>query len=275
MASSSQPAGRSADHRGVLARGSPKGRECPPATTQHGNPQPCAPWAARVPEMEFSACVTCGSSASTTAGPDCSSPSTATRSWRPWSTTRSSTRPAGRTDGTAGREQQDTATDRRTDRWTPRSTSCVRAGESPTELAEAAGVDVERVVRFARPVLQEREHVAAAAQQVVVRTGALDGPLGEVVADRLEGVVSDADASWDAWRREDGRWVISLNFRDDVQRRTARWSFDPATVAEVPAAVEAPASFDDVVSTEDVSNEDVADEIADELAALGLQPVAA
>jgi hypothetical protein len=64
---------------------------------------------------------------------------------------------------------------------------------------------------------------------VVVRTGALDGPLGEVVADRLAHVVSDTDTRWDAWRREDGRWTVSLTFRDDVQERVARWSFDPTT----------------------------------------------
>src|SRR6478735_3956153 len=117
-----------------------------------------------------------------------------------------------------------------TDELRPREIQArVRAGESPADLAAAAGVDVERVARFARPVLQEREHVALAAQQVVVRTGALDGPLGEVVDDRLASIVPDPDTAWDAWRREDGRWTIALNFRDDVQRRTARWSFDPVT----------------------------------------------
>src|SRR6478735_8195998 len=129
-----------------------------------------------------------------------------------------------------GDEQAERQVDTTTDELRPREIQArVRAGESPTDLAASAGVDVERIARFARPVLQEREHVALAAQQVVVRTGALDGPLGEVVDDRLAGVVSDPDAAWDAWRREDGRWTIALNFRDDVQRRTARWSFDPAT----------------------------------------------
>src|SRR6478735_237698 len=131
---------------------------------------------------------------------------------------------------TDGEGQAEHQVDTTTDELRPREIQArVRAGESPAELAAAAGVDVERVARFARPVLQEREHVATAAQQVVVRTGALDGPLGEVVEDRLAHVVTEFEPVWDAWRREDGRWTVSLTFRDDVQQRVARWSFDPTT----------------------------------------------
>ena len=45
----------------------------------------------------------------------------------------------------------------------------IRAGESPDEVAAAAGVDVDRIAAFAAPVVAEREHVAGLAQMHPVR----------------------------------------------------------------------------------------------------------
>jgi hypothetical protein len=176
----------------------------------------------------------------------------------------------------------------------------VRSGESPESVATASGVELERVQRFARPVLQEREHVADTAQQVLVRTGGVEAPLAELVDDRLAHL-GNTERTWDAWRRDDGRWAVELSFFDESGPRTARWSFDPHTRSvsvdddtaraiteggHVPAAVEdaaappaeAPArgaarrllSVPDLPSNTDAYDED---EITDELAALGLQPV--
>jgi len=203
-------------------------------------------------------------------------------------------------------EQADRQVDTATDELRPRDIQArVRAGESPEELAAASGVELERIARFARPVLQEREHVASAAQGVVVRTGALDGPLGEVVADRLSHVVDRAEPAWDAWRRDDGRWTVALTFRDDVQQRTARWTYDPNTNSvtvddetarwltegtSIPApsqpapADRRPARARRLLSVPDIADEtdataaaddELAAEISNELAALGLQPVPA
>src|ERR687896_492699 len=45
----------------------------------------------------------------------------------------------------------------------------IRAGETPEQVAEAAGIRVERIMRFAHPVLQERERVAEQAREARVR----------------------------------------------------------------------------------------------------------
>ena len=45
----------------------------------------------------------------------------------------------------------------------------IRAGQSSADVAAAAGVSVERIMRFASPVLAEREHVATQAQRSVLR----------------------------------------------------------------------------------------------------------
>src|SRR5215475_3351720 len=72
----------------------------------------------------------------------------------------------------------------------------IRAGETAEEIADAAGVPIDRVRRFEGPVLAEREYRAQEAQRATVRSPGDSGPgprLGEVVAERLVelGVVPD------------------------------------------------------------------------------------
>src|SRR3712207_3000804 len=45
----------------------------------------------------------------------------------------------------------------------------IRAGETPEQVAQASGIRVERIMRFAHPVLQERERVAEQAREARVR----------------------------------------------------------------------------------------------------------
>lgn len=107
----------------------------------------------------------------------------------------------------------------------------IRAGDSAEAVAAAAGLPLERVERFAGPVRAEREHMAAAAQRAPVRrrSDGVDAPLGELVAARLDARGLDPETmSWDAWRREDGRWAVRLEFRDRDRLHAAQWVYDPA-----------------------------------------------
>jgi hypothetical protein len=45
----------------------------------------------------------------------------------------------------------------------------IRAGETPEQVAAASGTRVERIMRFAHPVIQERERVAEQAREARVR----------------------------------------------------------------------------------------------------------
>src|SRR4051812_15161880 len=88
----------------------------------------------------------------------------------------------------------------------------IRSGESPETVAEAARTTVDKIMGFATPVLAERAYVAQQALKASVRRRAGDGPigqLGEAVEQRLStrGVEPES-VSWDAWRREDGRWTL-------------------------------------------------------------------
>lgn len=108
--------------------------------------------------------------------------------------------------------------------------SRIRAGESAEALAEAAGTDVERVMVYARPVLAERAHIAERAQRASLRVRHSDmSPrlLGDVVADRLRAQnISPDSVTWDAWRREDGRWTLVTE--SPLGDGTAEFLFDAA-----------------------------------------------
>ncbi|MGH3823268.1 MAG: septation protein SepH, partial [Pseudonocardiaceae bacterium] len=106
----------------------------------------------------------------------------------------------------------------------------IRAGASVEQVATAAGVSSERVERFAYPVLLERSRVAQLAQQAhPVR---VDGPdvrtLEAVVTETFRGRGHDSGTvSWDAWRGEDGTWVLQLRWRTGRSENRAHWTFHP------------------------------------------------
>ncbi len=106
----------------------------------------------------------------------------------------------------------------------------IRAGETAEEIADAAGVPIERVRRFEGPVLAERAYRAQEAQGATIRHPGESGPgrrLGEVVAERLGYLGSDLDdAEWDSRKRSDGSWQVALTFTADDRPRLAEWVFD-------------------------------------------------
>src|SRR5262245_20789023 len=92
----------------------------------------------------------------------------------------------------------------------------IRAGVTAEEIADAAGLPVDRIRRFEGPVLAEREYRATEAQRATVRGRGDGGPgprLGDVVMARLTelGASSD-DVEWDSRKRSDGSWQIQLAY---------------------------------------------------------------
>jgi hypothetical protein len=107
----------------------------------------------------------------------------------------------------------------------------IRAGETVEEIADAAGIAVERVRWFEGPVLAERAYMADQAQTASVRRhgDSTPGPrLGEIVAERLNAIGGDPDdVQWDAKKRGDGSWQVQLTFTSGGRLHTAEWVFDP------------------------------------------------
>ena len=106
----------------------------------------------------------------------------------------------------------------------------IRAGASAEEVAQLAGIPVDRVRRFEGPVLAERAFMAERARKTPVRRpGENAGPqLGEAVQERLliRGAEKDT-IQWDSWRRDDGTWEVLLVYRVAGEPHSAIWTYDP------------------------------------------------
>ena len=108
----------------------------------------------------------------------------------------------------------------------------IRSGESPESVAEAAQTTVDKVMPYAAPVLAEREHVAERAQRSSIRrpSGEAAGgarTLGDAVAGRLRSLNVDPDTvTWDAWRREDGRWSLVGRYATSDREGRGDFTFD-------------------------------------------------
>jgi len=108
----------------------------------------------------------------------------------------------------------------------------IRAGESAEDVADAAQTTVDSIMAFAAPVLAERAHVAQTALKASIRRRSNEAnPAGRTVdeASRLYltaiGVRAD-DLTWDAWRRDDGRWVLTAVYAVRGDARRAEFTYD-------------------------------------------------
>jgi hypothetical protein len=106
----------------------------------------------------------------------------------------------------------------------------IRAGASVEQLASAAGVDIDRVARFAHPVLLERSRaaeLATAAHPVLT-----DGPsvltlLETVISSLVARGLNPDHTTWDAWRNEDGRWTVQMGWKAGRSDNLAHFRFCP------------------------------------------------
>jgi hypothetical protein len=115
----------------------------------------------------------------------------------------------------------------------------IRAGETAEEIADAAGVPIERVRRFEGPVLAERAYRAQEAQGASIRQPGDSGPgprLGDIVVERLAELgVPAEEAQWDSRKRGDNTWQVQLMFTIGGRPLMAEWVFDPRRRHVTPA----------------------------------------
>ncbi|MGI8647188.1 MAG: DUF3071 domain-containing protein [Acidimicrobiales bacterium] len=110
---------------------------------------------------------------------------------------------------------------------TPRDIQArIRAGDPVAEVARLANVPVEKVLRFAGPVLQERAAIVEFAQ----RNCSANTPgenFGELARKRLteHGVQPDTVA-WDAYRRDNGSWRVVAEWQSGRAAARALWDLD-------------------------------------------------
>jgi Protein of unknown function (DUF3071) len=117
----------------------------------------------------------------------------------------------------------------------------IRAGASVEQIATAAGVDVQRVERFAHPVLLERSRaaeLATAAHPILADGPAVLTLLETVTSSLLARGLNPDSVAWDAWRNEDGRWTVQLGWKAGRSDNLAHFRFCPGAHGGTVTAVD-------------------------------------
>lgn len=105
----------------------------------------------------------------------------------------------------------------------------IRAGASVESIAAESGMPLDKVERFAHPVLLERDRAAQLARAAhPVRA---NGPAVETLEEVVEAAFRDRGHSpegltWDAWKDED-HWVTRLQWQAGASTISAHWRFAP------------------------------------------------
>ena len=105
----------------------------------------------------------------------------------------------------------------------------LRAGQTADQIAREHDISIEKIERFAGPILSERIYIIDQAQQIVIRKeGGRDAVtlLGVVISRLAPRNIDSAELSWDTWRLEDGTWTIELHYPNNTGVGIAQWSFD-------------------------------------------------
>lgn len=134
----------------------------------------------------------------------------------------------------------------------------MRAGATIEQVVADSGLDAAHVERYAGPVQAERGYIAqrargaeiapaSTAEQHRVAFGDAAATLEAMVSVRLRAAGVDLRSlTWDAWRREDGRWKVLCWFdahgaTGDAPTPPAEWIFTPESkhlLADGPTAEE-------------------------------------
>ena len=105
----------------------------------------------------------------------------------------------------------------------------LRAGETMDAIARDGHINVEKVERFAGPILQERVYILDQAFSIVLRKESArdQETFQDVVISRLAPMGVDSDSlSWNTWRIDDGTWTIDLAYPNRDGHGSATWNFD-------------------------------------------------
>ena len=103
----------------------------------------------------------------------------------------------------------------------------LRSGQSPREIAESSGTSIEKIERFAGPIMHERNHIISHALDTQIKRGRNDLTLREVVNERLGARGVDLTTlEWNGYRQEDGTWIISVHYPTRDGQSSGEWILD-------------------------------------------------
>ena len=105
----------------------------------------------------------------------------------------------------------------------------LRAGQTAEQIARDNNILIEKIERFAGPILSERIYIIDQAQQIVIRKESgreAVSLLGVIISRLAPRNIDSSELSWDTWRLEDGTWTIELHYPNSTGVGIAQWNFD-------------------------------------------------
>jgi hypothetical protein len=108
----------------------------------------------------------------------------------------------------------------------------IRLGATVSEVAAATGADEELVLKFAKPIISELNHIVTLARNIRLSLAgdrfAEPTPVqfGEVMDERLANNGA-RDIVWSSRKNIEGEWLVSINFATSEGTGIATWGFDP------------------------------------------------
>ncbi|MCX2928692.1 septation protein SepH [Mycobacterium sp. CVI_P3] len=117
----------------------------------------------------------------------------------------------------------------------------IRAGASVEQVAESSGMDITKVERFAHPVLLERARaaeLATAAHPVLADGPSVATLLDTITAALVARGLNPNEPTWDAWRAEDGRWIVQMAWQVGLSDNVAHFRFSPGAHGGTVAALD-------------------------------------
>jgi len=103
----------------------------------------------------------------------------------------------------------------------------LRGGESMDSISRTTDWPLEKIEKFAGPILQERAYIISQALKTPLKREAGAPTLEETMWQTLgaHGVELE-QAEWNIHRRPDGQWTIVLHYPSRDGLNTAQWNFD-------------------------------------------------
>lgn len=107
--------------------------------------------------------------------------------------------------------------------------SRLRGGETMDAISRTTDWPLEKIEKFAGPILQERAYIIAQAIKTPLRRDSSAATLEEAMISQLgtHGVDLE-EVEWNTHRRNDGQWVITLYYPSNDGQNQAEWIFDAA-----------------------------------------------
>jgi len=131
----------------------------------------------------------------------------------------------------------------------------IRRGESVQAIASENGVSVERIQRYAGPVLAERSYMASRAEATLIRRPHGEVLLGVLATGQLANRGIDTlTLVWDSYRRDDSRWTVSVSWNSGSGGGSANWIYDPLAKSVLALDDEARWLFDEAAGLDPVSS---------------------